>query len=165
MPLTIERSPTWAALNRSRYQQLRGPTSALNEQRRRSKVRRAMEWPKHAFARSCATTSASFDFRMPRPLCTSGHRGSSTTTRITPHKALWYRSPYGIRQLAEILTIVRLFGATTATLAEILWVIACPTIHNSSFDFAHRLALLFGFGTRYNHFVMTPHFPDRLLVL
>src|SRR5262249_12772817 len=58
-------------------------TSAWNREPRRSKVHRAMEWPKPSSARSSVTMSGSVRARMQTPSCTSYQLGSITTTRFT----------------------------------------------------------------------------------
>src|SRR6266487_5737884 len=85
-------------------------TSALNRERRQSKVHRAMEWPKPSSVRSSVTTSTSVRARMHRPSCTSSQLGLITTTRFTPTRHSDIVHPVSSSQLTEARDRVRSFG-------------------------------------------------------
>src|SRR2546429_1110343 len=85
-------------------------TSASNREPRRSKVHRAMEWPKPSSARSSVTMSALVPARMHTPSCTSYQLGSLTTTRFTRTRHSDIVHPVSSSQLTEARDRVRSFG-------------------------------------------------------
>src|SRR5262245_55291467 len=85
-------------------------TSASNREPRRSKVHRAMEWPKPSSARSSVTMSASVRARMQTPSCSSYQFGSLTTTRFTRTRHSDIVHPVSSSQLTEARDRVRSFG-------------------------------------------------------
>src|SRR5262245_12704143 len=85
-------------------------TSASNREPRRSKVHRAMEWPKLSSAPSSVITSASVRARMQTPSCTSYQLGSITTTRFTRTRHSDIVHPVSSSQLTEARDRVRSFG-------------------------------------------------------
>src|SRR5262249_5999874 len=85
-------------------------TSAWNREPRRSKVHRAMEWPKPSSARSSVTMSASVPARMQTPSCTSYRLGSITTTRVTRTRLSDIVHPVRSSQLTDDPDRVRSFG-------------------------------------------------------
>src|SRR6516225_4262406 len=85
-------------------------TSASSREPRRSKVHRAMEWPKPSSARSSVTMSASVRVRMQTPSCSSYQFGSLTTTRFTRTRHSDIVHPVSSSQLTEARDRVRSFG-------------------------------------------------------
>src|SRR5262245_56045633 len=85
-------------------------TSASNREPRRSKVHRAMEWPKPSSAPSSVIMSASVRARMQTPSCTSYQLGSLTTTRFTRTRHSDIVHPVSSSQLTETRDHVRSFG-------------------------------------------------------
>src|SRR6516165_5797313 len=91
-------------------------TSASSREPRRSKVHRAMEWPKPSSARSSVTMSASVRVRMQTPSCSSYQFGSLTTTRFTRTRHSDIVHPVSSSQLTEARDRVRSFGGYNRTL-------------------------------------------------
>src|SRR6516225_8867089 len=104
-------------------------TSASSREPRRSKVHRAMEWPKPSSARSSVTMSASVRVRMQTPSCSSYQFGSLTTTRFTRTRHSDIVHPVSSSQLTEARDRVRSFGGYNT-----------KPIHNDYFLVAARLS-------------------------
>src|SRR5262245_42466720 len=118
-------------------------TSASNREPRRSKVHRAMEWPKPSSAPSSVITSASVRARMQTPSCTSYQLGSITTTRFTRTRHSDIVHPVSSSQLTEARDRVRSFGGYNSSKAhsesfgtELIQLTKRPSPKQFSSDFA-----------------------------